>query len=74
MQAVKFIGDIVAVILILFIIALTFVSVLAIWKVIVVDAVISKSMFSFSILLVSYFIITIAIRYWELRHPSDPSV
>ena len=64
----KALADIMAIILILGIIVLTFVSIAAIWKFFEVNDVMYKAFFSFSVLLVAYIIIVIATRYWEAHH------
>lgn len=69
----KTLADIMAIVLILGVVVLTFVSIAAIWKFFEVNDVMYKAFFSFSILLIAYIIIVIAARYWETHHPVSDS-
>ncbi|MBI2609734.1 hypothetical protein HYW53_00980 [Candidatus Giovannonibacteria bacterium] len=66
-------GDIMAVVLILFIVVLAIITVASVWKFLEIKDVIFKAVFSFAVLFIAYLIVVTAARYWEAHSGGTPS-
>lgn len=71
MQTAKLFADIMAVLMIFVILGLTLISIAAVWKMIEVQDILYKSVFSFSILSVAYVVIIVATHYWEAHQDQN---
>lgn len=72
-QTAKYLADIMATLMIVFIVCLTLISIAAIWKIVEVKDILYKSIFSFSILSVAYIIVVVASHYWEAHRDQNIS-